>query len=92
MSWEELNLGKPSRSKQRYFTEEQLKRIIEAAHGQYRVLFAVLGRTGVRIGEAAGLYVEDIDIQSQVIHVRRGIWKGQDLAPKTENASGGRHR
>src|SRR4029450_9013793 len=28
----------------------------------------------------------DVDIQSQVIHVRRGIWKGQDLAPKTENA------
>ena len=62
MSWEELNLGKPPRSKQRYFTEEQLKRIIEAAHGQYRVLFAVLAGTGMRIGEAAGLYVEDVDI------------------------------
>jgi hypothetical protein len=24
-SWEELNLGKPPRSKQRYFTEEQLR-------------------------------------------------------------------
>jgi integrase len=64
MSWEELNLGKPPRSKQRYFTEEQLKRIIEAAQGQYHVLFAVLAGTGMRIGEAAGLYVEDVDIQS----------------------------
>ena len=54
MSWEELNLGKPPRSKQRYFTEEQLKRIIEAAPDQYRVLFAVLAGTGMRIGEAAG--------------------------------------
>ena len=63
-----------------------MKRIIEAAQGQYRVLFAVLGGTGMRIGEAAGLYVEDVDIQSQVIHVRRSIWKGEDLAPKTENA------
>jgi len=86
MSREELDLGKPPRSKQRYFTEEQLKRIIEAAQGQYRVLFAVLAGTGMRIGEAAGLYVEDVDIQNQVIHVRRSIWKGQDLAPKTENA------
>jgi integrase len=33
-----------------------------------------------------GLYVEDVDIHSQVVHVRRSIWKGQDLAPKTENA------
>ena len=40
----------------------------------------------MRIGEAAGLNVEDVDIRSQVVHVRRGIWKGQDLAPKTENA------
>ena len=86
MSWEELNLGKPPRSKQRYFTEEQLKRIIEAARGQYHVLFAVLAGTGMRIGEAAGLYVEDVDIQSQVVHVRRSIWKGEDLVPKTENA------
>jgi integrase len=86
MSWEELNLGKPPRSKQRYFTEEQLKRIIDAAPGQYRVLFAVLAGTGMRIGEAAGLYVEDVDIHNQVVHVRRGIWKGQDLTPKTENA------
>ena len=86
MSWEELSLGKPPRSKQRYFTEEQLKRIIEAARGQYHVLFAVLAGTGMRIGEAAGLYVEDVDIQSQVVHVRRSIWKGEDLAPKTENA------
>src|SRR5262245_21888003 len=86
MSWEELNLGKPPRSKQRYFTEEQLKRIIETADGQYRVLFAVLAGTGMRIGEAAGLYVEDVDVDSQVVHVRRSVWKGQDLAPKTENA------
>ncbi len=86
MSWEELNLGKLPRSKQRYFTEEQLKRIIEAAQGQYPVLFAVLAGTGMRIGEAAGLYVGDVDIQSQVVHVHRSIWKGQDLAPKSENA------
>jgi integrase/recombinase XerD len=60
----------------------QLKRIIEAAPRQYRVLFAVLAGTGMRIGEAEGLYVEDVDTQHQVVHVRRGIWKGQDLAPR----------
>jgi hypothetical protein len=41
-----------------------------------------------RIGNSrpTGLYVEDVDLQSQVVYVRRSIWKGQDLAPKTENA------
>lgn len=86
MSWEELNLGKPPRPKQRYFTEEQLKQIIEAAHDQYRVLFAVLAGTGMRIGEAAGLHVEDVDIRNQVVYVRRAVWKGADLAPS--NSSG----
>src|SRR5260370_32010855 len=76
-----------ARKRSKYQTRnKQLKRIIEAAQGQYPVLFAVLAGTGMRIGEAAGLYVGDVDIQSQVVHVRRSIWKGQDLAPKSENA------
>ena len=79
-----------SPGEQRYFAEEHLKQVIEAAQGQYRVLFAVLAGTAMRIGEAAGLNVEGVDIHSQVVHVRRGIWKGQDLAPKTENVRSGR--
>lgn len=85
MSWE-LNLCKPSHPKQPYYTDEQLKRIIEAAPGQYRTLFALLTGTGVRIGEAAGLHVEDVDLENRLIYVRRGIWKGREITPKTENA------
>jgi integrase len=40
----------------------------------------------MRIDEAAGLSVEDVDIRNQVVHVRRSVWKGHDLPPKTENA------
>jgi integrase len=85
MAWE-LDLGKPNRPKQRYFTDEQLKLIIDAAPGQYRVLFSLLTGTGMRIGEAAGLHVDDIDLDNRVIYVRRGVWKGQELEPKTDNA------
>jgi integrase len=84
-SWE-LDLGKPSRPKQRYFTQDQLKQIIEAAPGQYRVLFALLASTGMRIGEAAGLHLDDLDPDNGVIYVRRSVWNGQELEPKTENA------
>jgi integrase len=82
----DLDLGKPEGPEQRYFTEEQLKRIIEEAEGQNSVLFALLAGTGMRIGEAAGLHVDDLDLDNCVIYVRRGVWNGQELSPKTKNA------
>jgi integrase len=85
MTWE-LDLGKPEDPQQRYFTEEHLQKIIEAAKEQYRVLFALLAGTGMRIGEASGLHVDDLDLDNCVIHVRRGVWKGQEQSPKTKNA------
>lgn len=81
----DIDLGRPSRPKQRYFTEDELARIIDAAPGFYKVLFALLAGSGLRIGEAAGLYVQDVDLANQIIHVRRSIWNGQELAPKTDN-------
>lgn len=85
MGWE-LDLGKPEDPQQRYFTEDQLKQIIDAAEGQYRVLFALLAGTGMRIGEAAGLYVHDLDLDNCVISVRRAVWNGKEQSPKTKNA------
>jgi integrase len=86
MSWE-LDLGKPSRPRQRYFTQEQLKQIIQAAPGPYRVLFALLASTGMRIGEAAGLHLDDLDLENGVVSVRRSVWNGQELEPKPKTPS-----
>jgi integrase len=85
MSWE-VDLGRPKRVRQRYFTQEQLRLIINAAPERYRVLFALLAATGLRIGEAAGLHLADLDLDSCVLCVRRSVWNGQELEPKTENA------
>ena len=85
MTWT-LDLGKPQRPAQRYFTDVQMRAIIEAASGQYRTLFALLGGTGLRIGEAAGLHLDDVDFDGGVIYVRRSVWRGRELSPKTENA------
>jgi integrase len=60
-----------------YFTQEQLRQIIEAAPERYRVLFALLAATGLRVGEAAGLHLEDLDLDNGVIYVRRSVWNGQ---------------
>jgi integrase/recombinase XerD len=60
--------------------------LIAAAEGQYRVLFALLAGTGMRIGEAAGLHIDDLDLDNCVIHVRRAVWNGRELSPKTRKA------
>jgi integrase len=85
MAWE-LDLGKTDNPRQRYFTEDELKRIVEGAEGQYRFLFALLAGTGMRIGEAAGLHIEDLDLENCVICVRRAVWNGREQRPKTKNA------
>jgi integrase/recombinase XerD len=84
LTWD-LDLGKADDLQQRYFTEDQLKQIIKGAEGQNRVLFALLAGTGMRIGEAAGLHIDDLDLENCVIYVRRGVWNGRELAPKTKN-------
>jgi integrase len=40
----------------------------------------------MRIGEASGLHVTDLDLDNCVVYVRRGVWNGQELSPKTRNA------
>jgi integrase len=79
---------RPTRPKQRYFTEEQLKGIIDSAQGQYRVLFALLAGTGMRIGEAAGLHVDDVDLEERVIRVRRGIFNGEEITQRQKPVCG----
>ena len=74
MTWE-LNLGKPSRPRQRYYTSEELKAIIEAAPaGQYRTLFALFAGTGVRFGKAAGLSLRTLisSTTSESRHLAQG--------------------
>ena len=90
-----LVLGKPARDwslvlpevperEQRYFSEDEMRGIIEASKGQWRVLFATFASTGLRAGEAFGLHVGDIDFDKATITVRRSVWNGQEVTPKTK--------
>ncbi len=65
------------------FTAEEITRIVSEAAGQYRVLFSLLGGTGLRIGEALALEVRDVS--DRTITVRQGIWNGIVQSPKTSN-------
>ena len=58
--------------------------IINAVNGQWKVLFSTLASTGLRCGEAFGLHVQDLDLATGRIYVRRSIWNGQEVSVKTK--------
>jgi integrase len=72
-----------AQNEQRWFTQEEIGQIVNAAKGQYKVLFHLAAATGLRAGELFGLHVEDLDLQRRIIHVRRSVWRGQEVSPKT---------
>lgn len=71
---------------QRWFTQQEIGRIVEAASGQYKVLFHVAGVSGLRAGELFGLHVEDVDLARGLLHVRRSVYRGLEVAPKTPHS------
>jgi integrase len=73
------------------FTPAQVNSIIEHAKGRYRVLYAILAGTGLRIGEALALRINDEEGTSlspdcKTLYVRKSIWNGSQQDPKTDNA------
>jgi integrase len=68
---------------QRWFTQDEVRRIVEAAPGQYKVLFHLAAYSGLRSGELAGLHVQDFNFARGVIRVRRSVWNGMEVTPKT---------
>jgi integrase len=84
--WREWKLSLPEIpiKEQRYFSPEEMRQIIAAATGQWKVLFAALACTGMRCGEAFGLHVEDLDLVSGRIFIRRSVWNGDEVSVKTK--------
>jgi len=69
------------------FTAEEITQIVAESSGQYQMLYALLGGTGLRIGEALGLEIEDISPDGAfTIRIRQSIWHGRKQSPKTPSA------
>jgi integrase len=68
---------------QRWFTQAEVRRLVETAEGQYKLLFHLAGSSGLRAGELFGLHVEDLNLDRGVVRVRRSVWRGQEVTPKT---------
>jgi integrase len=68
------------------FMGDEITQIIAAAEGHFRVLYAFLAGTGLRVGEAAGIEVQDVSPDASTIRIRQSVWNGVKQAPKTPNA------
>lgn len=71
----------------RYLTVEQFQRLLTALpDGLWRTMALFVYGTGVRIGEAAALRWDDLDLDSDrpTAEIQRGVWRSQVQPPKTD--------
>jgi integrase len=65
-------------------TPDEIKRILEAAEGKWRVFFQVAVFSGLRASELRGLRWEDVNLKSAELHVRQRADRQRRIgSPKT---------
>jgi integrase len=84
--FEGLMLPRKGLTRKTSLTSEQARDVIRLATEPYRSLFWIIAETGIRGGEVCGLFVEDMDLPRQFIHVKRSAWRAQLQTPKTGKA------
>ena len=79
-----VRLPEVPETEQRFFTPEEMRKLIDESEGQYKALFALQFATGMRFGEMAGLHVEDLDFKELVVYIRRSTFMHQEVTPKSK--------
>ena len=72
----------------RFFTLEELGKIIAAAREPYKTMFLVLALTGMRAGEMLGLQWQDVNFDHGVLNIRRSAWYGRIQTVKNKTSEG----
>ncbi len=67
-------------------TPPEIRRLLEAAEEPVRTLLLCAVLTGMRRGELLGLKWEDVDLEGNRIHVRRSLWRGKFVTPKSRRS------
>jgi integrase len=70
----------------RFFTLEEVGKIIAAAREPYKTMFWLLAMTGMRAGEMLGLQWADIDFEKGLLNIRRSAWYGRIQTTKNRNS------
>ena len=82
----DIERAKVHQQEMRALSPEEVRRFLAAAEPDYWLLFATAVFTGLRRGEVLALQWGDIDWQRHQINVRRSLWRGQFIGPKTKRA------
>jgi integrase len=67
-----------------WFTEDEMRQIINEADEPYRTMFWVDAETGIRGGELCALKIEDFNFDHRIVNVRRSVWKGELQTTKSK--------
>ena len=79
-------LPKRHRVARRFFSVEDVQRILASAPEPYHTFYWLAVETGMRAGEICGLRVGDFDLERGLVSVRQSVWRGKVQSPKSENA------
>src|SRR5260370_4747174 len=71
--FQDLILPNLESSEQRFFTEQELKTILNAAPEPFKTMYWLLAQTGLRIGEVLALTWEPDDIEAGAVHVKPSV-------------------
>lgn len=71
----------------RCYLAEEVKQIVDAAKGQYKLLFKLAAETGARAGELYALTVNDLLFEHNVICINKSMYRQKVGSPKTKNAT-----
>lgn len=82
----EPELPKVFKLKQPYLTKEEMRSIILAGSGKFKLLAELLAETGCRIGEALALRPSDVNLEKSTLSITRSLFNGKEQQPKSENA------
>ena len=75
---------RPTRREAAYFTDAELGQLLQAApEGLWRTFFAMLMRTGLRLGEVTALTWADVELSGNALNVRRTFTDGRLGSPKS---------
>src|SRR5277367_2479975 len=61
------------KTEERFFTADEVRRVVAASEEPYSTLWAIIGITGCRAGEILGLKVSDLDFDKRLIRIRRTL-------------------
>lgn len=62
---------------ERFFSLDEMKRLIEGATEPYKTYFWILAETGVRAGEVGALPVRNLLLDQGLIRITQSVWHGK---------------